>query len=65
MYSKFYIEQISEVGIFPDVKEVIDRLSDMSIKLAIASQTPKEALSKILKGSSIGNKFEIVLGMRD
>jgi len=65
LYSKFYLEFIDEVELFPDVNEVTEQLRDMSIKLAIASQTPKEALSRILMDSSIGNKFEIILGLGD
>ena len=65
LYSKFYLELIDEVELFPDVEEVTESLRNISIKLAIASQTPKEALSKILGGSSIRDKFNMILGLGD
>ena len=65
LYSKFYLELVDEVELFPDVEEAAQSLRDKSVELAIASQTPKEALSKILDGSSIHDKFSVVVGMGD
>lgn len=65
LYSKFYLELVDEVELFPDVKEIVESLRNRSIKLAIASQTPKEALSKILGESSIRDRFNIILGLGD
>jgi len=65
LYTKFYLELIDEIKPFPEVKKVIESLSNMSIKLAVASQTPKEALSKLLNDPSIKEKFSVMLGLGD
>ncbi|MFQ5969995.1 MAG: HAD family hydrolase [Nitrososphaerales archaeon] len=65
LYSEFYLELIGGVELFPDVEEVTESLRNISVQLAVASQTPKEALSKILAGSAIHDKFSIILGLGD
>ncbi|MGH9878673.1 MAG: HAD family hydrolase, partial [Nitrososphaerales archaeon] len=65
LYSKFYLEMMGEVELFPEVEEVTQRLKDMSVRLAISSQTPKEALSEILERSGIRDRFEMVVGLGD
>ena len=65
LYSKFYLELIDEIKLFPDVEEVTKSLLNMSVKLAIASQTPKEALSRVLQMSNIADKFNLILGLED
>ncbi len=65
LFTKFYLESIDEIKLFPEVEEVIESLGSMSIKQAVASQTPKEALSKILERPGIGKKFDVMLGLGD
>ncbi len=65
LYSKFYLEMMDGVELFPEVEEVTQRLRDMPVRLAISSQTPKEALSEILARSGIRDRFEMVVGLGD
>ncbi|MGH9879215.1 MAG: HAD family hydrolase [Nitrososphaerales archaeon] len=65
LYTEFYLDLIDEVKPFPEVKQVIESLSNMSIKLAVASQTPKEALAKLLNEPGIDKKFSVMLGLGD
>ena len=53
------------VELFPEIEEVTQRLRDMPVRLAISSQTPKEALSEILARSGIRDRFEMVVGLGD
>jgi HAD superfamily hydrolase (TIGR01509 family) len=65
LYTKFYLDLINEVKPFPEVRQVIESLSNMSVKLAVASQTPKEALVKLLSEPGIIKKFSVMLGLGD
>ncbi len=65
LYARFYLDLIDEVKPFPEVRQVLESLSNMSIKLAVASQTPKEALAELLNEPSINKKFSVMLGLGD
>jgi len=60
---KIFFEYYKKSKLFPFCKELIDRLEEKSIKMAIISSAQEESIKKILAENKILDKFFFIAGM--
>jgi HAD superfamily hydrolase (TIGR01509 family) len=60
-YDRFFRKNLKNVRVFPDTKLVLEQLSSLGVKKAIATNTPKELAFETLKSTKILSDFDVVL----
>ncbi len=57
----YFKENIGRIRIFPQTKNVLEKLSNMGIKIALITNTPKKILMPVLKRYKIKKYFDAVV----
>jgi HAD superfamily hydrolase (TIGR01549 family) len=64
-FREFYPRYASHVRIFPEVREVLEKLRSKGIPLGVASNIPSQFLREHLENFGISNYFAVITGQED